>query len=190
MDSETTPAQGLQNRLSSGYTYEEANIQTELERLYAGMRPELLAYFTGKLPNPADAEDCVQRVFLRLLPKTLQPDSENLTRAVATGILKDAYRQEGREPAPVSWEQMIGPDGSGVDALAQFQTPSVEASRFGDALDVSVRRLNPEPRDAFILGELRGLTAREAGPILGVSHTTARLRREAASAHIRKEIAA
>ena len=151
------------------------------------MRPELLAYFTAKLPVTAEAEDCVQRVFVRLLTKPLRPGSERLVRAAAGQILKNAYRNS--DPAE-SWEQLIGPDGTGADTLPQFQAPTAEDSAFGGALDRSVRALDPEPRDAFILGELRGLTAREAGPLLGVSHQTAHVRREAASAHIRKEIAA
>jgi DNA-directed RNA polymerase specialized sigma24 family protein len=51
-----------------------------------------------------------------------------------------------------------------------------------------VRGLDEAPRDAFILGELRGLTSREAADVLSVSRTTANSRRAAATAEIRKEL--
>lgn len=88
----------------------------------------------------------------------------------------------------MSWEAAIGPDKTGLDHLPQFQSMTPEDSFFGDAFDRAVRDLDDDPRDAFILGELRGLTTREAGAILDTSHETARARRDAAAADIRKEL--
>lgn len=54
--------------------------------------------------------------------------------------------------------------------------------------DRAVRDLDPATRDAYIVTELRGLSSREAEPVLGVSHVTANARRAAATAEIRKEL--
>lgn len=88
----------------------------------------------------------------------------------------------------VSWEALIGERGEGLDHLGQFQTYDYDDSTFADGLDQAVRELEPEPQQAFILGELRGLTSREAGPLLGVSHATAASRRASATERIRKEL--
>lgn len=164
-------------------------IDTEIERLYSAMRGGLFAYYLHRLPNPADAEDFVQRVFERLLATKCPPNSEGLLRLVAAGLLKNAYRDSARRGPDLSWEALAGPAGDGLDHLTQFQT-GYDDSAFTEAFDASLRELDDDPRAAFILGELRGLPAREAGPLLGVSHATAAARRELATTTIRKELTA
>jgi DNA-directed RNA polymerase specialized sigma24 family protein len=90
----------------------------------------------------------------------------------------------------VSFEVLVGNDGTGLDHLPQFQTHDFDDSEFADGHDAAVRALESETRDAYILGELRGLPSREAAPLLGISHTTAATRRELATTFIREEITA
>lgn len=107
---------------------------------------------------------------------------------IASGLLVDEYRRRDKEPEVASWEAVIGPDQTGLDHLPQFQTYDFEDSDFAAEFDRAVRVLEPDPRDAFILGELRGLPSRESAGVLGVSHVTANERRAHATAAIRKEL--
>lgn len=108
-----------------------------------------------------------------------------MLRAVAAGLLKNSYRDERKD---VSWESAVGIDGTGLDHLPQFQTYDFEDASFAADFDRALRDLDPSPQAAFIAGELRGLTSREAAAVLGVSHTTANARRELATSDIRKEL--
>lgn len=63
-------------------------------------------------------------------------------------------------------------------------------SAFAEDFDQAIRTLDPDLRDAFIVGELRGLPSREAGAVLGVSHATAATRRELATTSIKETISA
>lgn len=162
------------------------NLTTDFEWLFRTLRGELLAFYRKRLPDPQQAEDFVQRTFERLLAKSEIKNPEALAYEVATGLVKNSYRDEPAET--ISYEWLIG-DGTGLDHFPQFQTYDFEDSTFAADFDRAVRVLDPPTRDAFIVGELRGLPSREAGAILGVSHETARTRRELATATIREEIA-
>jgi RNA polymerase sigma factor (sigma-70 family) len=175
-----------QKRPSRGYTSRREEIEPTLERL----RVELLAFYRTRLPDPQEAEDFVQRSFERLLTKSEIQNTRALIFEISKGLLKNEYRDRQTQPDTLSWEQLVGEDGTGLDGLAQFQTMSPEDAFFGDAFDQAVRDLDPDPRDAFILGELRGLPAREAAPILGTSFSTAARHRAAATTYIRKELTA
>lgn len=102
-------------------------------------------------------------------------------------MLTDEYRRIGTNET-VSWDALIGVDGTGLDHLPQFHAYDFEDSTFAADFDRAVRVLDPLPRAAFIVGELRGLTTREAGAILGTSHETARVRREIAADDLREEM--
>jgi DNA-directed RNA polymerase specialized sigma24 family protein len=156
--------------------------------MFRTLRGELLTYYRKRLLDPQEAEDYVQRTFERLLTKAEIHSPRGLIHVVAEGLLKNSYRDHERQPEQGSWEVAVGHDGTGLDHLPQFQTYTFEDSNFAAEFDRAVRVLDPSPRAAFILGELRGLPSRAAGPKLGVSHTTAAARRELATSSIRKEL--
>ena len=54
---------------------------------------------------------------------------------------------------------------------------TLNESLFGLEFDAAVRELPKPERDAFILTELRGLSAHEAAPYLGVTQPTVSTRR-------------
>lgn len=155
----------------------------DLERL----REELLDFYARRLPDPQEAEDFVQRAFERLLARQDVTNMRALLFEIARGLLKNEYRDRSREPEVVSWEALVG-DGEQLDHLPQFQTYDFEDADFAAVHDRAVRALDPADRDAYIVTELRGLTSREAEPVLGVSRTTANARRVNATAEIRKEL--
>ena len=167
--------------------YGGREIEHDLASLVAEYRGELEAYFRRNLPDPTEAEDFAQRVFEKLLtygPAVREP--VGLLRVTAKNLLANAYREAAAKSRDLSWEQLIGPDGSGLDHLQQFQVHDFDDASFATDFDSAVRGLAEAPRDAFILSELRGLTSREAGARLGVSHTTAASRRESATAQIKE----
>lgn len=167
----------------------EALISDHFEDLWRTTRPELLRYYERRLPNPAEAEDAVQTLFEQLLKVRGEITSPlALLRTLAARLLADAY--DSRGPATASYEELIGRDGTGLDHLPQFQTATFDDHLFDEAHDTAVRDLDDDLRDAYILGELRGLPSRESGQVLGVSHVTAASRRELATATLREEIAA
>jgi DNA-directed RNA polymerase specialized sigma24 family protein len=168
----------------------EGQIADHFEQLWTNTRPELLRYYERRLPNPAEAEDAVQSLFEQLLKVRGEITSPlALIRTMAARLLADAYDAQRVAPEPLSYEKLIGLDGTGLDHLPQFQTASFDDLMFDGAHDTAVRDLADDLRDAYILGELRGLPSRESGQVLGVSHVTAATRRELATTVIREEIA-
>lgn len=167
----------------------EGLITHDFEQLWTDTYPELLRYYERRLPNPADAEDTIQILFEQLLRREGVRTPEALLRTIASRLLDQAYRDKAETPTTLSWDQLIG-DGQGLDHLPQFQTWDFDDAEFAGGHDVAVRDLEDELRDAYILGELRGLPSREAGPLLGVSHATANTRRELATTTLREELSA
>lgn len=177
----------------------------------APLHEELRTFFAHRLPAPQDAEDFAQRVFERALAGNKTLDRALLFK-IAHGLLKNEYRDNARRSpdedertwpgvrertAILEMTLRNGDDEQFANAIIKSQesdnleagfVPSAEDQFFATDFDQAVRALDPGPRDAFILGELRGLTNREAGAILDTSHVTARVRRDAATTTIRKEL--
>lgn len=153
------------------------------EATFTALSDELMAYFRKRLPNPQDAEDYVQQTFELVLMREAE-SIENLARLIAKGLLTDEYRR--RAPSTVSWEDLR--DSGYLDELEQFHELTIEEAMFDRAFDLAVRELSEDERDAFILGELRGVPSREASLLLGSSQRTIVRRREAATDSIRKEL--
>jgi RNA polymerase sigma factor (sigma-70 family) len=194
----------------------KGDILIDFDQLYRELRPELLTYFKRRLPAGASAEDFVQSTFERLLSKGNADTPRTLMFLIADGLLKNEYRDRERDPLARSFDderewrgvrdrtlamqlalrghedhEHAAPDANhpGVEHLA---APSYdwEDSIFAGDFDRAVRVLEDEPRDAFILGELRGLTVRETGAILDISFATAARHERAATDTIRKELTA
>lgn len=191
------------------------HIIDDFSRLYQALYGELVSYFRHRLPNANDAEDFAQRTFERVLRQHDVRTPEHLLRVVASGLLKNEYRDRANDPTRPDFEErqwsgvrdrrialtnaLRGTEDWGVSATAPSNSPNIdqiasptydfEDADFTEAHDTAVRGLGVELRDAYILSELRGLTSRESGPLLGVSHVTAATRRELATSAIREEIA-
>lgn len=78
---------------------------TQLYTLYYG---ELQRYLTGRLQNPADAEDITQETFLRALSHTPQLEEMNLSQCrawlyrTAKNLMADRFRHRIPFPIPKS----------------------------------------------------------------------------------------
>jgi RNA polymerase sigma factor (sigma-70 family) len=152
----------------------------------ARLRADLREFYARRLPDREDAEDFAQDTIARALERG--STERALLFTIANGLLVDEYRRRERQPEEVSWESLVGPEHEGLDHIPQFQTYDFEDADFTAVHDRAVRALEPLSRDAYIVGELRGLTSREAADVLSVSRTTANSRRAAATAEIRKEL--
>ena len=152
----------------------------------ARLRSELRDFYARRL-GEQDADDFVQESLTRLLGRTGVVNPRALLFRIANGLLVDEYRRRERAPEIVSWEALIG-DGAQLDHLPEFQTYDFDDATFAAVHDRAVRAFDPATRDAYIVTDLRGLSPREAEPMLGTSHTTVNARRESARADIRKEL--
>lgn len=169
------------------------------------LHEELCDYYATRLPNPQDAEDFAQRVFERALAGSKGYDRALLFE-IARGLLKNEYRDHEREQAHLNAHlgrfdnqfedrpfqgaadraRLLDPDGDW--GTTQSPEYTIDDALFTADFDSAVRGLDDDPRDAFILGELRGLTSRESEVVLGVSRTTVAARRREATAAIREEL--
>lgn len=186
----------------------------DLAQIWAQLSPELTRYFRRYLPNASDAEDFTSEAFLRIVSKDGIETPERMIWVVAKHLLIDEYRDKARtsedfearvwpgvkeRTAVLAMSLRNGDDEMFASAIIRAEdenhlvsgfVPSVEDQFFATQHDEVVRALEIELRDAYILGELRGLPSREAAPLLGVSHMTANSRRELATTSIREELSA
>jgi len=179
----------------------------DLAQLWARLAPELTRYFESHLPNASDAEDFVSKTFVRLIRRRDVTTPDNLLRVVAKALLFNEYRDNAlHAPDPdarvwpgvrdrhLAFEMAIrGTEGdyaAGELSRLESSMPSYEDQLFATAHDEALRGLEVELRDAYILSELRGLTSRESGPLMGVSRTTAAARRDQATTIIREGFSA
>lgn len=157
------------------------------DRLYRSERPELLRLARQRLRRWGRPEDVVDDVFLRLWDMLLDgvvPESpEEWLRE------KVAHRARNQRRAEVTRWRRETPVGLMYDEEYDRYPPlDLDTLEFRRDFDAAVRAL-PEPeRDAFILTELRGLSARAASGYLGTSPDTAERRAGAAHTLIRKEL--
>lgn len=172
----------------------------DVAQLWAQLAPELTSYFERLLPSPAEAEDFVSETFARLIGKDDAKTPEKLLWVIAKGLLYNEYRDKASIAVDFETREWPGVRERGKalelalnDEISDLESgfvPSVEDQFFATQHDEVVRGLDDELRDAYILGELRGLVSREAAPLLGVSHATANTRRELATTSIREELSA
>jgi RNA polymerase sigma factor (sigma-70 family) len=119
----------------------------------------------------------------------------DLVPVIAYGIAVDEYRRlrDSREYAvdPKELRDTLAElEDNGTTLIQPGASLTGEEWRFSTDFDAALRSLTSDERDAFILTELRGLTVRDAAPLLGTSHMTVHRRAESARSQIREEIAA
>lgn len=174
-----------------------------LEAAYKTHYGRICSYLRRALQDKARAEDLAVETFIvyaRKLEEGEQIEEEsNYLTVIAGGLLDNELKRLARskeEPADGTPEGLCalvdGPAEHDPWAeptkRAEMLWPhelTIEDAEFRVDFDRAVRGLPKDERDAFILGELRGLASREAGEILGVSHREVQLRQESARARIK-----
>lgn len=150
--------------------------------MFEASNGNLVAFFTRRLG--ADFADDAASLTWERLGRAFDAGRDPELGLVAHEVLYDLSRWMAEAPIPVGLEQ-------DVRELAQGQTflPQTLA-QFPTTFDQSLRDLDDDDRDAFILTDLRGLPSREAADLLDTSHMTVQRRADRARFTLREEIAA
>lgn len=142
---------------------------------------ERVARYAERLVGRTDAEDVVQLTFLEVARGQATYDGRARVStwllAIATNVARHQRRSAGRRRRLGAALESVPPPTSGhtqMEARAQL----ADAKRALAALSVKLR-------EAFVLCELEGLGAREAGRILGASEAAVWKRVSKARAQIR-----
>ena len=141
------------------------------------------SYFRKKLGD-AEAEDATALVFVRLA-QAYDAGRDPNVGLVVNEVVYDTAREMAQRPitvAPVRWAR---------EHILHLIIPDTQDRYdFREAFDDALRALPRDERDAYILTELRGLSAREAEGVLGTSYRTIHRRAESARLQVREEITA
>jgi RNA polymerase sigma-70 factor (ECF subfamily) len=137
--------------------------------------------------NPADAEDVLQTVFLRLARKpegALGAEAGGYLHRSAVNAALDVLRSRQR----AGWVPLERPDGAGEPASDRPDPERLESSReLRRHLRLALSRLSPRAAEVFALRYFEGYGNLEIAALLGVSQgvvavllhrTRSRLRRE------------
>lgn len=167
-------------------------------------RSRLLAFIRRRLPDPDEAEDVLQDVFVELteayeLAKPIGRVASWLF-AVARHKISDWYRRMGPngERRTISLDAPAfgaDEDNDGTvlgDWLAVADGDDPDSTFFRetimDALTDALAELPAEQRDAFVQNELEGRSFREMAEETGVSINTLLSRKRYAVAHLRERL--
>lgn len=146
-----------------------------LDELWDSEYDDAISYATRALGDYHAAEEVVSSAFLKASKLLDRPDPAGLLRTIVFGRVIDEYRARAARPK-------LAPPQDSLGTAARDQPFVVEI------LDGVIRELPKAVRDAWILTHLRGLTTREAGEILGVSHVTVLERNVIANSRLQEEL--
>jgi RNA polymerase sigma factor (sigma-70 family) len=160
-----------------------------VERLFAGQRNALQAFFYRRLRTKADAADLAQEVYLRFLrvndPDTIR-NPEAYLFAVAGNLLKENAILDRRQATNVDIEEADGLQLMTV--LSDFDSP-LDVSRRVERLRVVLRQLTPKCRAAVVLRYRHELSYEEIADRLEVSTHMVKKYLVQALSHCRRRMA-
>ncbi|MBY8821908.1 RNA polymerase sigma factor [Sphingomonas colocasiae] len=156
-----------------------------LERLSHGFRGSLLRYFGRRMRDPADVEDMVQEVFVRLIRRggTSALERENLHAYVfetASSVLKDRLRKRVTRHADAH-----EPFDTDRHADVDFSPEHVLLGRERLARATAVLLELPErTRVIFVLRRLEGMKYQDIAVRLGISVSAVEKHMQRAITHL------
>jgi len=169
-------------------------VDERLDRIYREESRNLLAFITGRLSDPEEAEDVLQEVFSKAAeaPSVLVP-VENLIGWLYTAAknrIIDRYRSRAREreqrrPAGEAEDIEDLIEDSGLAVEDEYVRSLVE-----EALEDAIGELPDEQRTVFVRQELEGVPFRKMAEETGVSINTLMARKRYAVLFLRKRLAA
>ena len=145
------------------------------EAVWTAFREPLRNYVARRVPEPADADDVLQEVFVRVHTHlgSLEDESRLVPwlYRIARSAVVDRYRRRDRaRPLPEDLE-LPAEEGGGSEA----EEPDV-ARAIARSLRGLIAGLPELYREALVLSEFEGLTQREVAARLGLSLTGAKSR--------------
>ena len=164
-------------------------------------RGRLLSFIKKRLPDPDDAEDILQDVFVELIEayQAAKPIGRvaSWLFAVARNKISDWYRGNTRRGGqPLSLSDALYDDESDAPVLADLLAIADDAgpeSEFFretlmDALTDALAELPAEQRDVFVKHELEGVSFNELSAEWGVAVNTLLSRKRYAVLHLRNRL--
>jgi RNA polymerase sigma factor (sigma-70 family) len=147
--------------------------QRQLDDLCRRFRPALLAYFLRRVPDPAEAEDLVHDVFLRMagIPLEELRSADAYVFQVAANLLRDRARR-CKVRADYSATQGV-PSQAEEPGTHALDPERIEAAR--RSLGTLVTRLKELPertREIFILYRIENVARRHIAQAYGLSIST------------------
>lgn len=142
----------------------------------------VLQLCTSLLPNPADAEDAAQEIFLKAYRSLDQfrgaAAFSTWIYRIATNHCLDLLREQSRHRTE-SWEELVTREGERLNRLLSAPTNPVLRLEEADLIEQVLSCLPPEHRIVLILREVQGLSYQEIAEVLNCSLESirARLRR-------------
>jgi RNA polymerase sigma-70 factor (ECF subfamily) len=136
-------------------------------------------YVRNSVSHPADAEDVLQDIFVKLLGSDGPNEATKLLPwvfTVARNRIIDFYRERAR--LRVVSDGLVEAGGAGADETA------VDLS---GALEVLMARLSEQDREALRAVDLEGLSQKEYADSLGLHYVTAKSRVQRARKRLRRE---
>lgn len=126
--------------------------------------------FLSRLVTGADLEDLVQATFLQIARGKARFDGRSAVRtwlfAIATNVMRQHCRTSARRKR-LLWALTTTSNGSANDRLSD----QVDARRNVQYVRAALESLSEKSRLAFVLCEIEGLSAREAGEVLDSTET-------------------
>ena len=136
-------------------------------------------YVRNRVSHPADAEDVLQDIFVKLLSSNGPGEATKLLPwvfTVARNRIIDFYRERAR--LPVASDSLVEANGAGGDET------SVDLR---GALEVLMARLSEQDQEALRAVDLDGFSQKEYADSLGLNYATAKSRVQRARKRLRRE---
>lgn len=158
-----------------------------ISALFERYRRPVARYVHRLLAGSSEVEDVVQSTFLEVARGKSAYDARRASVltwlfAIATYVVRHQRRSQGRRHrllAALRWESSSAP----IDPGANF-----DARRRVEQAKHALEQLSPKLREAFVLCELEGLTAEQAGIVLGISEVAVWKRVSKARQFIRRTV--
>jgi len=142
--------------------------QSLVARLVSSHGRRLGRFLLARLRNADDVPDVIQDVYLHLLrisDHTSIRSPEAYLFTVAQHVALQHSMRRSRAPISVDLDEALGEWSSSEDPLAQ-----ADADQCAEELQRMLDRMSPTARAVFILHRRDGLSMKEIGVQLGISH--------------------
>jgi RNA polymerase sigma-70 factor, ECF subfamily len=142
-----------------------ATITSDVKAIWRSFHQRLRGFILQRVHNPADADDILQEVFVRIyqrLPTVRESDRlQSWIFTIARNAIIDYYRKVKRQPEFASE--------AALETLVMDEDPEVFNQQMASCLRPLLEHL-PEPyREAVQLAELEGMTQAAIAQALGLS---------------------
>ncbi|WCD81834.1 sigma-70 family RNA polymerase sigma factor [Pseudomonas sp. TUM22785] len=148
----------------------DKSYQRQVQHYYVEHHGWIRAWLQRKLGNASDAADLAHDVFLRLLSRPRQFDSDTHARAYLSAMSRhvcvDFWRRQQVERA---WAEVLAGQPEAVAPSEEHRAMVLEALQQVHAMLAS---LPPKVAEAFLLAQMQGLGYRAIAERLGVSERT------------------